>query len=129
MRTIHFAVTALLLFGVSVMAEPKQSLTEKQKIDVLINTVRQLKDATFVRNGSEYDCDAAAKHLRTKVDYAGDQIKTAKQFIDELATKSSQSGKLYIIKFKDGTEKPCGTFLSAKLDEIEHPAPTSQSAH
>ena len=126
MRTNYLAAVVLGLLCVAALADSPAPMSEKQKIDALIATVKNLKDATFIRNGKEYDGDAAAKHMRDKLDYAGDKIKTATDFIDQIASKSSVSGKPYLIKFKDGTEQTAGDFLKARLDEIEHPKPTSQ---
>jgi hypothetical protein len=94
-------------------------LTEEEKIEKLIKHVEELKDAKFVRNGSEHDCKEAAEHMRRKYKNAGGKIKTAKDFIEQLATKSSISGKPYKIRFKDGTEKESGPYLTEQLKKIE----------
>lgn len=96
-----------------------KSLTDEQKIERLIATVRELKDATFIRNGSEYDCGAAAEHMERKWKAGRKQIKSARDFIRLAASKSSQSGEPYRIRFKDGTEKTSEAFLTAALDELE----------
>lgn len=99
--------------------EPRRvALTEREKIDYLL---KQVEDSglIFIRNGSEYPSKKAAEHLRGKLDYAGDRIKTARQFIDILASKSSRSGKPYYIKQKDGTLVPSGQWLTRALEELE----------
>ncbi len=54
-----------------------QTPTEQQKIDDLIHTVETLqKNATFIRNGTEYDAAHAASHLRLKLRFAGSRIKS-----------------------------------------------------
>src|SRR3712207_140649 len=65
--------------------------SEPQKIERLIQTVAELKDAKFIRNGSEYDAKQAAEHLRRKWQAAGDKVSSAEQFIDLIASKSSAS--------------------------------------
>src|SRR5215213_9341090 len=87
------------------------AMTEDQKIEALIKTVEQLKDATFIRNGKEHDCHEAAKHMRDKWEHGKDQIKTATDFIEKAASNSLASGKPYLIRFKDGREVESGTFL------------------
>ena len=54
----------------------------------------------FYRNGSWYDSKRAQEHLRTKYDFmvARDLIKTAEDFIEQAATKSSMSGIAYALK-------------------------------
>jgi hypothetical protein len=114
------ALTVLMFVRAAVHAAgPAKPATEAEMIEALIKAVEELKDAKFVRNGSEYDAKDAAAHLRRKWDAGKDQIKTARDFIRAAGTKSSVSGKPYLIRFKDGKEVPSETFLSGKLDEIE----------
>ena len=94
---------------------------EKQKIEALITHVENLKDATFVRNGSDYDAKVAARFLRGKWSSNEDEIKTAQDFIAKAATGSSTSGKAYLIRFKDGREVPCADHLKAELSKLETP--------
>ena len=96
---------------------------DTRKIDALIADIEGLEGATFIRNGEPHPAKDAAAHLRRKRDYAGDKITKAEQFIDELASKSSQSGEPYKIKLKEGTEVPAGDYLRQKLAEIEKSAP------
>jgi hypothetical protein len=121
MRTVLplFVVCAVLLAGVSVRAEEKKPLTEPQKIDALIAAVEKLKDAKFVRNGKEYDGKSAADHMRRKRKAARDKVKTAREFIDRLASKSSASGEPYKIRFKDGKEVTSAEFLTKDLEKLE----------
>jgi hypothetical protein len=73
-------------------AEPAGELTEKQKIEALINHVEEMAGAKFVRNETEYDAKTAAKFLRGKWEQdAG--IKTARDFIDKAASASSTTGR------------------------------------
>lgn len=110
----------LLVFVGSLVgvAQPKP-LTEEQKINQLIAYIEQLPNAKFVRNGSKYSAKEAAEHLRKKYNYAKDDIKTATEFIEELASKSSMSGKEYTIEFADGKVVKSGDLLRKKLAEIE----------
>ena len=86
---------------------------------LLIRTVDELKDATFIRNGTDYDCHAAAKHMRDKWEYGRKHIKTAGDFIEKVASKSSVSSKPYLIRFKDGHEVESGNFLRDELKKLE----------
>ncbi len=94
-------------------------LTEDQKIQRLIGSVESLKDAKFRRNGSDYDPKEAADHLRRKLKAAGDKVKTAEQFIDGLASKSSVSGEAYEIRYPDGRVVKTADFLKAELKKLE----------
>jgi len=98
--------------------DQKKPLSEKEKIEALIKHIEGLKDAKFVRNNTEYDAKAAATFLRGKWDNAKD-VKTAKDFIDKCATKSSTTGKDYLIRMKDGKEKKSADYLKDELKKIE----------
>lgn len=95
-----------------------KGLSEKEKIEALIKHVEGLEDAVFVRNGSDYDAKTAAKFLRGKWEKEPD-VKTAKEFIDKIASKSSTTGKPYLIRFKDGKEVKGAEYLSKELEKIE----------
>jgi Family of unknown function (DUF5329) len=91
------------------------AMSEKAKIESLISHLENLKDATFVRNGSDYDAKSAAKFLRGKWQANDKEIKTAADFIAKAATLSSTTGKPYLIRFKDGKQVKCGEYLTAQL--------------
>lgn len=92
---------------------------EKQKIDALINQVGALKDAKFVRNGTTYEPATAVRFLRGKWDANKTEVKSARDFIDKVASMSGTSGKPYLIRFKDGKEIPSREFLLTALKKIE----------
>lgn len=94
--------------------EPRK-LTETERIESLIRHVETLEGAVFIRNGEEHDCNAAAKHMRDKWNWKKKDIKTAEDFIRVAATKSSMSGEIYRIRFKDGHEEKCGEYLLKQL--------------
>ena len=73
----------------------------------------------FIRNGTEYDAAKAAEHLHRKLDYAGKRIKTAQDFIDQLASASSMTGKPYRIRFKDGHSVESAVYFREQLRKLE----------
>src|SRR4051812_44481451 len=102
-------IFAAILSTVAAIACPAPAFddkpdSEKRKIEALIKHVEGLKDATFVRNGTEYDAKTAAKFLRSKWNSHKAEIKTALDFIEKAASISSTSGKPYLIRRKDGKE-------------------------
>jgi hypothetical protein len=107
---------AVVLFALLGQAH---AATEKEKIELLIHGIEGLKDATFIRNGSEYDAATAAKFLRKKWEAHAKQITTAHDFIEKAASISSTSGKPYLIRFKDGHEVKCGEYLAGELKKLE----------
>jgi hypothetical protein len=92
--------------------------TETQKIEMLISYVEKL-DAVFIRNGSEHEPRAAAKHMRDKWDHSRSKIVTADAFITHIASYSSMTGKPYLVRFRDGREVKSGELLRAELSRIE----------
>jgi Family of unknown function (DUF5329) len=99
-------------------AQPLPS-SEKQKIELLIKRVAGLKDVKFVRNGSTYNPDTAATFLRSKWQANESHVKTARDFIEKVASFSETSGKDYLIRFKDGSEVKSRDYLLGDLQRIE----------
>jgi hypothetical protein len=99
----------------TITASSGDGLDEQAKIEQLIEAVANLEGATFIRNETEHSAAEAAEHLRTKWNAARDQITTARQFIDEIASKSSLSGEPYQIRFGDGTTVTAADFLNQEL--------------
>jgi len=96
-------------------------LSEKEKIEALINLVSQLKTAKFVRNGWTYSADTAATFLRLKWQANDAIVKTARDFIDRIGSMSGTSGKPYLVRLKDGTEVHSREFLLGELKKLETP--------
>jgi hypothetical protein len=94
------------------------SSAEKSKIEALLAHLEKLTDASFIRNGSAYDAATAAKFLRGKWHAHESDITTANDFITKVATKSSTTGNPYVIRMKNGSEKPCADYLSTVLKSL-----------
>ena len=110
---------ALASGGLSFVQAQTLANSEKQKIEALIKQVANLKDAKFVRNGSTYNADSAATFLRRKWGANESEVKTARDFIDKVASFSGTSGKPYLIRFKDGGEIKSRDFLLAQLKKLD----------
>ncbi len=95
-----------------------QSISEEQKIEKLILYVEK-SEAVFIRNGTEYKAKEAADHLRMKRKKAGNKVKTAKDFIDLIASKSYLSGDAYKMKFKNGSTINTRDMLYNELRKLE----------
>jgi hypothetical protein len=96
--------------------------SEGDRIEFLLRAIEE-SGLTFIRNGTEHDGPAAADHLRGKLEFAGDRITTARQFIDHIATGSSMSGKPYQVRLADGTVVPLRDWLTEQLAhaDADHP--------
>src|SRR5215203_4123166 len=99
-RVVQFAILLIaLLITPSILRAQTLPVTEKQKIDALIEHVGELKDAKFIRNGSSYEPATAVRFLRGKWNANKAEVKTARDFIDKVATKSGTSGKPYLMRY------------------------------
>ena len=115
-RGLIRAVMIVLLLCLSISRPVvAQQDVEQQKINYLIASVAALKDASFIRNGSPYDAEQAASHMRLKWRMAGSRVKTAEDFIVYCATESSVTGSKYMIRFSDGRTVDSASFLRDKL--------------
>jgi hypothetical protein len=128
-RTLAAGVgLALVLLATRIPAQAQEKpTTEKQKIEALIKHVEEMKGAKFVRNGTEYDAKSAAKFLRGKWEANAATIKTAKDFIEKVASVSSTTGKPYLIRPQGGQEMKSGEYLLAELKKLEKPAEGKRS--
>ena len=95
------------------------SAAEQARIDRLIEYVWARKDVRFIRNGSDYSCEDAAKFMRGKMNAMGEHVSSAEQFIDQIASKSSTSGQPYMIRFPDGKTTPVAQFLGEELKRMD----------
>jgi Family of unknown function (DUF5329) len=115
MKKTIFCLLLLSLSGIVF----SQNLSEDAKIEKLLTFIESHNELRFIRNGSEYSAKDAADHLRSKRKSAGSRIKTARQFIEYIASKSYLSGKLYQIKYPNGKQRPSGDVLTEELKRIE----------
>ena len=118
MRTPLVKLLLLLLLLIPGVLRAKDAREEK-RIEHLLQAVESLKGAAFIRNGTEYDATDAGRHLRLKLKLAGDRVKTAEDFINICASRSSFSGDAYKIRLPDGTTTETAPFFQAKLREFD----------
>ena len=99
----------ILLVAESCIALDRQD-AEIQHLMEFIGTT----DCTFIRNGKEYDGLQAHNHIAGKYERVKQRIKTAEDFILKIASRSSLSGRNYMIRCLD-EELDCERWL---LDEL-----------
>ena len=123
MKSLRIVIAGLLfLLSLSapfLVCAADKPLTEKEKIQALINQVENLKDARFIRNGSTHDAKTAAKFLRGKWQAHEKEIKTVLDFIEKVASFSSTSGKPYVIHFNSTGDVQSGDYLKQELKKLE----------
>src|SRR3954470_20368425 len=115
-RLVLRATVILLAFAAIASAREAR---EQARIDFLLQSVEKADKAVFIRNGGEHDATAAAKHLRQKLDYVGERVQTAEQFIKYCASESSLTHQKYKIRLPDGQTMDAAEFLTNKLREFD----------
>ena len=93
---------------------------EGAKIEALIKHIQNLRHAVFVRNGKEYGADTTARFLRKKWESKKDEIRSARDFIEKVASVSSTSGHPYHIRLKDGRTLTSREYLLVQLANLEN---------
>ena len=111
-------LSALLLIVLAVAGFARDG-REQQRIDYLIQSLGSLPGAVFIRNGKEYGAKEAQDHLRRKLNYGGERVRTAEIFIDYCASESSMTHRPYQIRFQDGRVVKTAAFLHERLKEYD----------
>lgn len=121
-QTLSFYGCLLLgLLGFGLPLSPvsaTESAEASKQIDALISHVEGLEDVKFIRNGKEYSARNAAKFLRGKRKAKADEITTALDFIEKVASYSGTTGKPYRIRLQNGSERPHGEYLKQVLSGL-----------
>ena len=120
-RGVGHGLIILMTFMVPCILVANPDNTD-QEIQHLLAYIAEA-ECRFIRNGKEYGPEAARKHIQKKYEYARKRIKTAEDFIQGVASKSSMSGKPYKIRCKDQT-RLCADWLGAELKRFRQKAPT-----
>ncbi len=95
MKTVQLTLILALLFtGNDIFA------AENEEIDYLLSYLGD-SGCTFIRNGDEHPAKEAKEHLEMKYNHAKRRIKTAEDFINKIASKSSLSRKQYKVRCAD----------------------------
>ncbi len=94
-----------------------QPLNTQEEIALLISNIEE-GSCTFHRNGKTYSSKEAAKHLHLKLSRGARHAKTTENFIQNLASKSSFSGKPYYIECQQGELISMETWLNTELAVI-----------
>jgi len=116
-RTLIF-LSCLFLGSISLAHASTNNLSEQEKISYLLNIIGTSK-LIFIRNGVEYPGREAKAHLQKKREAVGNAIQTVDDFINNIASHSSITGKPYYIEFPDGTKIESEKWLRDKLTDLQ----------
>lgn len=125
-RTLFAAVGITLIalgIGSFVAASPPVAQAE---VEYLLSAVAS-SGCEFYRNGEWFDSQKASAHLRDKYHAltALGRSMSAMDFIDEAATKSSVSGRPYLVRCAGGTPVPANLWLREVLERYRRCASSS----
>jgi hypothetical protein len=115
MRVVVFALAVIVSsHGPNANAAPPAIAVNE--ITYLLGFIER-SGCKFYRNGSWYDSHRAQSHLRDKYNYlaARDRIKSADDFIEQAATRSSMSGAEYQIQCGASAALPSNLWLRTAL--------------
>ena len=116
---MRIGLVVLLIFGLCSLAYAD---TAENEIGDLLSAIAS-SECVFIRNGKEHSATEAADHLRMKYKRGRKWAKTAEDFIERLATKSSWSGKAYSMRCPGEDEIATAVWLSDALGRIRGNSP------
>jgi len=91
-----FLIVALLIYPFTLSASEKQDDVMSNEIAFLLSKIKHTA-CQLNRNGSLHNGQNAEKHIRRKYNYVRKKIKTTEQFISYAATRSSFTGRPYML--------------------------------
>ena len=108
-KNIFCVLIALALLPATLLAD-----TKDDEIDYLLGSVGE-SGCTFIRNGKRYSGKDARAHLESKRRHIAQLIDSAEAFIEKVASKSSMSGKPYLISCTGEDQQTANEWFSEVL--------------
>ena len=108
--------TICVLFTLALIPAASLADTMDDEIDYLISSVGK-GGCTFIRNGKTHTGREARAHLRSKRRLNAHLIDSAETFIEKIASKSSMSGKPYLISCRAKGKQTAAEWFTALLVE------------
>ncbi len=112
-KNIFRSQGVLLLLSLIFLLPPAAHASVQDEINHLLNYI-ETSDCIFIRNNSRHTPAKAVEHIKRKYNYLKKRIKSTEDFIKGAASKSSMSGKPYMI-ICSGKEMVTADWLRAEL--------------
>ena len=106
---LQVPIVAFALLSTATLAD-----TMDDEIDYLLSSVGK-SGCSFIRNGKRYSGKNARAHLKSKRRRNAHLIDSTEEFIEKLASKSSMSGKSYLISCNGEDQQTAGEWFTAVL--------------
>ena len=114
MRTLFEKLLLICIMSTFMFVSTGVAYADKSdEIDHLLGFIAQ-SDCIYIRNGKEYSALEARDHIAGKYESVKWRIKTSEAFISKIASRSSFSGKQYMIRCKE-EEQTTEQWLSREL--------------
>jgi hypothetical protein len=110
-------IVAAIVLVLPLWAGAQATDVEQARINALLKAIED-SDCQFERNGTQYSAAEGVSHLRMKLDFAGPRVQTASQFIERIATGSSQSGRPYRVLCPGLPAQTSRQWLEQRLSEL-----------
>lgn len=112
-------ICALMTLAFALPASAKLSAHEEARINAMLDALAVKKEIAFVRNGDAHTAEEAVSHLRLKLSKTRNRLDTAEQFIDNVASSSSLSGKPYRVKIPGESEQNAQPYLHQLITQTD----------
>ncbi len=125
---MKFGIAILLLVSGAAFAQNPLPATSRE-IGQLFAALESSR-CEFHRNGSWHSAQKASEHLHRKYDYLLEKglVTSTESFIELAATKSSMTGKPYLVRCGNAQPVPSMSWFTSKLKELRaRPADANSS--
>lgn len=109
-------LSILLLISYCSLALPENPAV-KTEIDYLLTYIGS-SNCIYIRNNTEHSSTDAVKHISRKYKHFSDEIKTAEDFIELSASRSSLTGKDYWVRCGNSEAIKAEQWLLSELKEF-----------
>ncbi len=118
-HNMKFATAMFLLLVLGTAFAQNASPAASREINQLFAALENSR-CEFNRNGTWHNAHAATEHLQRKYDYLlkKDLVTSAESFIDLAATRSSLSGKPYLVRCGNAQPVPSKSWFTSRLEEL-----------
>lgn len=128
-RAVATAAAGWMLCVARLLVAPGAALTtatvqaapppaEQRRIDALLDALASDRHSRFVRAGVDYSGADAARFLRAKMQAQGGSVRTAEDFVERIASRSSTTGRPYRVCRAGGGCVDAAQHLRALLVDI-----------
>ncbi len=112
---IFIFASFLALKAIDSFADVSES--QKPEVEHLLEFV-ETTECSFERNKKKYDGEKASEHIKRKYKHFRGQITTTEEFIEYSGTKSTMSGKFYLVYCGDNDPIKSSVWLLEELTQF-----------